>query len=95
VTTRDPGQANKRYLQDLLTSGELDHRLGSALDPQSTQVYLCGNPKMIGAPIIDRATRSKSYPRPVGMVELLEQRGFVADSRLLKIQGNVHFEEYW
>jgi ferredoxin--NADP+ reductase len=95
LTTREAGQTKKCYIQDLITGGELEQQLGHSLDPARTHVYLCGNPKMIGVPIIDRATKAKSYPQPIGTVELLEQRGFVADSKLLKIQGNVHFEEYW
>ena len=95
LTTREPGQLSKRYLQDLLTSGELEHLLGHPLQPSSTHVYLCGNPKMIGVPLFDRVTKAKSYPEPVGLVQLLEERGFVADSRAHKIVGNVHFEEYW
>lgn len=95
LATREPGQVSKRYVQDLLTSGELEHLLGQPLVPASTHVFLCGNPKMIGVPIIDRATKAKSYPTPVGMVQLLEERGFTADSKARKVKGNVHFEEYW
>lgn len=95
LTTRDPGQLDKLYLQDLITTGELEHRLGHPLQPATTHVYLCGNPKMIGVPVFDKATKTKSYPAPVGLVQLLEERGFVADSRAQKIKGNVHFEEYW
>ncbi|MFO0813550.1 MAG: ferredoxin--NADP reductase [Gemmatales bacterium] len=95
LTTREPGQLRKRYLQDLLTSGELEHLLGHPLQPASTHVFLCGNPRMIGVPVIDRATKAKSYPEPVGLVQLLEERGFVADCKALKVRGNIHFEEYW
>ena len=95
LTTREPGQLGKRYLQDLLKSGDLEREFGHQLNPASTHVYLCGNPSMIGVPVIDRATKEKSYPTPVGMVQLLEERGFVADNKALKIKGNVHFEEYW
>lgn len=95
LTTREPAQLSKRYLQDLVTSGELEHQLGHALQPEHTHVYLCGNPQMIGAPKVDKQTGVKTYPEPVGLVQLLEERGFRADSRLLKIKGNLHFEEYW
>jgi ferredoxin--NADP+ reductase len=95
LTTRETGQSKKCYIQDLIVSGDLEQHLGQTLNAAATHVYLCGNPKMIGVPLVDRATKAKSYPQPVGCVELLEQRGFVADSKLLKIQGNVHFEEYW
>lgn len=95
LATRDPGQMSKLYLQDLLTTGELEHRLGHKLDPAKTRAFLCGNPHMIGVPLFDKVTKAKSYPTPVGMVQLLEERGFTADSRAQKIKGNVHFEEYW
>jgi ferredoxin/flavodoxin---NADP+ reductase len=95
LTTREPAQLKKLYLQDLVITGELEHLLGHPLNPTQTHVFLCGNPQMIGAPIIDRATKSKSYPKPVGLVEILEARGFTADSKAFKIHGNIHFEEYW
>jgi ferredoxin--NADP+ reductase len=95
LATREPGQKGKCYIQDLLRNGDLEKGLGRPLDPAHTHLYLCGNPQMIGVPTIDRTTRAKTYPQPIGMIELLEQRGFTADHRALKIVGNVHFEEYW
>lgn len=95
LTTREPGQLGKRYLQDLVKSGDLEREFGQSLDPVRTHVYLCGNPSMIGVPVIDRTTKEKSYPSPVGMVQILEDRGFISDNKTLKIKGNVHFEEYW
>ncbi|HMP17083.1 MAG TPA: ferredoxin--NADP reductase, partial [Gemmatales bacterium] len=94
LTTREPAQP-KKYLQELLTSGELEKLLGKTLDPTQTHVFLCGNPHMIGVPVIDRTTKAKTYPATTGMVELLEQRGFTADAKALKVRGQVHFEEYW
>jgi len=44
---------HKVYIQDLLTSGQLEEQLGAALDPVNTHVFLCGNPKMIGVPVKD------------------------------------------
>jgi ferredoxin/flavodoxin---NADP+ reductase len=95
LATREPGQSGKCYIQDLLKKGDLEKGIGRPLDPARTHVYLCGNPQMIGVPTVDRTTRVKTYPKTVGMIELLEQRGFTADNRALKIHGNVHFEEYW
>jgi ferredoxin--NADP+ reductase len=95
LATREPGKKSKCYIQDLLKTGELERGIGRSLDPARTHVYLCGNPQMIGVPTIDRTTKVKTYPQPAGMIELLEQRGFTADHRALKIVGNVHFEEYW
>jgi ferredoxin--NADP+ reductase len=94
LTTREADTVgNKVYIQDLITSGELEERLGQALDPARTHVYLCGNPKMIGVPVKDRQTGERTYPQPPGVIEILERRGFQADQP--KVKGNVHFEEYW
>jgi ferredoxin/flavodoxin---NADP+ reductase len=97
LTTREPDQAGKKvYIQDLITSGELEARLGRPLDRAATHVYLCGNPKMIGVPVKDRDTGERRYPRPTGVVEILEARyGFTADNPAARVRGNVHFEEYW
>src|SRR5262249_15398295 len=57
LTTREAATVgNKVYIQDLITSGQLEEKLGQPLDPAHTHVFLCGNPKMIGVPTKDRAT---------------------------------------
>ena len=50
---------------------------------------------MIGTPIKDKVTGARTYPTPVGVIELLEKRGFRIDEHQLKMPGNIHFEEYW
>jgi ferredoxin--NADP+ reductase len=96
LTTREADNAgNKVYIQDLISSGQLEERLGEALDPARTHVYLCGNPKMIGAPEIDKATGAAVYPQPPGVIEILSKRGFQMDQPSLKLKGNIHIEEYW
>jgi ferredoxin--NADP+ reductase len=97
LTTREPDAVahGKVYVQDLISSGELERRLGRPLGPASTHVFLCGNPKMIGVPDKDRDTGARVYPRPTGVVELLEKRGFQADQANIKFKGNIHYEEYW
>jgi ferredoxin--NADP+ reductase len=96
LTTREPETVqHKVYIQDLITSGQLEERLGQALDPARMHVYLCGNPKMIGVPTKDRETGQRTYPNPQGVVEILEKRGFQADQPNVKLKGNIHFEEYW
>lgn len=92
LTTREAAQGQKVYIQDLISSGELERRLGAALDPNATHVFLCGNPKMIGIPEKDPTTGQRGYPQPVGVIELLEARGFRCDDR---VRGNIHFEKYW
>lgn len=96
LTTREAGNAGQKvYIQDLITSGQLEERLGDALDPSRTHVYLCGNPKMIGIPSIDKATGAPVYPQPTGVIEILAKRGFQMDQPSLKLKGNIHVEEYW
>jgi ferredoxin--NADP+ reductase len=96
LTTREADTVgHKVYIQDLITSGQLEEQLGDRLDPGRTHVFLCGNPKMIGVPVKDPATGQRGYPQPVGVIEVLEGRGFQADYAPAKVKGNVHFEEYW
>jgi ferredoxin--NADP+ reductase len=96
LTTREKiTDGRKVYIQDLITSGQLEEHLGAALNPEQTHVYLCGNPKMIGVPERDPATGERVYPQPPGVIEILEKRGFLVDRHQVKIKGNIHFEEYW
>ena len=97
LTTREPDVLTKGkvYIQDLITSGQLEEVLGQKLDPERVHVFLCGNPKMIGVPEKNRETGERVYPKPTGVIELLEGRGFRSDQPQLKIKGNIHFEEYW
>jgi ferredoxin--NADP+ reductase len=96
LTTRESDTVhNKVYIQDLIQSGELEQRLGRPLDPAHTHVYLCGNPKMIGVPTTDRKTGVRTYPSPLGAVEILERRGFRIDQPSARIEGTIHVEEYW
>ena len=92
LTTREPeNEGNKVYIQDLVRSGEIEDILGAPLDPATTHVFLCGNPAMIGLPKWDGD--EPTFPEPVGVCELLHERGFTIDH--LKTRGNVHYEEYW
>ncbi|MFM7152103.1 MAG: ferredoxin--NADP reductase [Gemmataceae bacterium] len=96
LTTREETESQgKKYIQDVITSGELENRLGRKLDPDHCHVFLCGNPKMIGVPEKDRETGTLTYPRPMGVIEILTGRGFRTDQPAQKIRGNIHFEEYW
>jgi ferredoxin--NADP+ reductase len=95
LTTREAAGTRKVYIQDLITSGELEYYLGHKFDPSQTHVFLCGNPKMIGVPIKNKETGARIYPQPTGVIEILESRGFQADNAAAKFKGNIHFEEYW
>jgi ferredoxin--NADP+ reductase len=96
LTTREPenldryavGYVGKRHLQDYFVSGEFERAAELRLDPSRTQVYLCGNPEMVGLP----GAGDGNLP-PEGMVSILERRGFVLDSP--DRPGNLHCERYW
>lgn len=96
LTTRESDTiTHKVYIQDLISGGLLEERIGETLDPAKTHVFLCGNPKMIGVPVKNKDTGDREYPQPLGVIEVLERRGFRADNAAAKLKGNVHFEEYW
>jgi ferredoxin--NADP+ reductase len=81
----------KKYIQDILSDGDLDALLGEPLDPARANIFLCGNPAMIGPPSWEGDV--PSFPAVIGAVEVLHSLGFVSDRR--GAEGNVHFEEYW
>ncbi len=96
LTTREATNVGQKvYIQDLITSGQLEERLGAPLDPERTHVYLCGNPKMIGAPTTERETGTTVFPQPTGVIEILSRRGFKMDQPAIKFKGSIHLEEYW
>jgi ferredoxin--NADP+ reductase len=96
LTTREKDTiGHKVYIQDLISSGQLAQELGADLDPAKTHIYLCGNPKMIGVPSRDRETGRRTYPEPLGVIEILNGLGFQQDDPANKIKGNIHVEEYW
>ena len=94
LTTREPvnvdpnvnGFIGKRYLQDYLSSGDLERDAGWAISPADTHIFLCGNPQMIGA------NRQDSDQAP-GMLQILRERGFALNEK--GVAGNVHYERYW
>jgi len=100
LTTREPENLDatrpdytgKKYVQEYFTSDNFQPATGLALEPSNTHVFLCGNPEMIGAPVQSHDPADR-YPKPVGMVETLEQLGFQIDKP--HDRGNIHFEKYW
>jgi ferredoxin--NADP+ reductase len=89
LPTREPG-IEKRYIQDVIRSGELAGLLTHGLDSDRTHVFLCGNPAMIGLP--EKGDDPETYPES-GVVGMLAELGFTPDRR--GTAGNVHYEEYW
>ncbi len=80
----------KRYIQDAIRD-DYFAQFGVTLDPDSTHVFLCGNPAMIG--LAEEIDGVETYPETTGVIELLVKRGFAVDHRTTR--GNIHFEEYW
>lgn len=100
LTTREPINLDrthphyigKRYIQDYFSSKDLEEDAGIEFDPRTTHAFLCGSPAMIGVPLHTH-DKSQRYPQPTGMVELLENRGFIVDRP--HEPGNIYFEKYW
>ncbi|MEM6362910.1 MAG: ferredoxin--NADP reductase [Planctomycetota bacterium] len=97
LTTREPENLDsnradfvgKAYLQSLWSSGRLSDLAGDSLSPDSTQVFLCGNPDMIGY-----RSPSATETSPPGMLPLLRASGFHDDDGT-ENPGRVRFEKYW
>lgn len=85
-TTREPMNVDpqvsdyigKQYLQEYFASGDFQRETGVELSPETASVYLCGNPEMIGVPHHTHNPALR-YPKPTGMVEVLEKQGFHVD----------------
>lgn len=64
---------------------------GFALRPETCTVFLCGDPRMIGAPIKQGAWQ---YAQPAyGLIRLLTARGFELGTRFKR--GTIEYEAYW
>ena len=90
MPTREEG-IPKRYLQDLLRDNDFSEKLGVTLSPDTSHIFLCGNPAMIGLP--EEVDGEQVFPETTGVVELLVKQGFTTDRR--NAPGNIHYEEYW
>jgi len=94
LSTREPETINNKvYIQDFLGSERINDVLKEPMDPATTDVFLCGNPDMIGVPEVDKETGEKTYPERKGVIEILEKQGFEMDYK--KFKGNIHLESYW
>lgn len=100
LTTREPenldpslpNYVGKQYIQDYFQSGRFEKETGIQLLPEHVRVFLCGNPAMIGIPLHTHDPAHR-YPKPTGMVEILESVGFEIDRP--HHPGTIHFEKYW
>ena len=91
LVTRDQDRP-KVYVQDVIAGDHLRESFDLDLDPDGTDIYMCGNPLMIGLPEWGEDGSAK-FPETTGACELLMGKGFVIDRR--GRPGNVHYEEYW
>ncbi|MEM6690209.1 MAG: ferredoxin--NADP reductase [Planctomycetota bacterium] len=97
LTTREPinldsdadGYVGKRYIQDLFQSGELSRISGVGFSPETTHVFLCGNPSMIG--LVPRGGEPLRTP---GMIQILMANGFTDRSHYTG-PGRIRYEKYW
>lgn len=94
LSTREPADGVKRYVQDVLTDPAATDIIGFDLDPQRVHVFLCGNPSMVGKAEWADDSDEPTFATSGGALEILGKHGFTLD-RKGKPAGNVHFEEYW
>src|SRR5690606_6639069 len=90
LVTREP-DVEKLYIQDVIRRNLIEENFGVAMDPETTHVFLCGTPSMIGIPTWGGDT--PLFPDTVGVGQLLAERGFQLDRH--GFVGNVHTEKYW
>ena len=93
IDPTSPGYVGKRYLQQFFAEGHFERESGIALHPDNAQVFLCGNPQMIGDPRRRGPSPDASAPVPLGMIQVLERRGFTLDRP--GVRGTIHVESYW
>jgi len=85
-----------RVIEERLASwlrdpGVSTQELGFVLRPETTHVFLCGDPAMIGAP---KKKGAWQYETPVhGLIALLRRAGFALCTRFAR--GQVDYETYW
>lgn len=92
VDADHPGFVGKKYIQDLFQEGRFEARFGWQPTAETTHIFMCGNPDMIGLPR-KGDDGELVYPTPMGMARLLTEQGHKLDAP--RRPGNVHFEKYW
>ena len=92
LVTREGGA--KRYIQDYFRDGILEKEHGVSIAPETTHVFACGNPAMIGIPKEDLKTGVLSYDTSDGLVEILTTR-YGLTIHKPRQPGQIHFEKYW
>jgi len=80
------------FISDLCNSNiKTVKEVGFNLETQSCLIMLCGDPKMIGAPI---KKGNWEYDKPeFGLINILEMNSFTTTTRFK--DGNIIYESYW
>jgi ferredoxin--NADP+ reductase len=91
VTRQDAPGTLKMRIQQLIAEDRLTEETGLELDPSRLQVFMCGNPMMIGVP--EWLNEQPVFSETLGVAQLLDDRGFTLPRRGVK--SNVYYEEYW
>ena len=91
VTREDAPGTLRMRIQHLIASDRLTLETGLELNPSRLQVFMCGNPAMIGVP--EWLDENPTFSGRPGVAELLADKGFTLPRHGVK--SNVHYEEYW
>ena len=91
VTRQDAPGSLRMRVQQLVEDDLLTSETGLELDPSRVQVFMCGNPAMIGVP--QWMDGRPVFGETLGVAQLLAERGFTLPQQGVK--ANVHYEEYW
>lgn len=91
VTRQEAHGALRMRIQQLIADDLLASETGLDLDPSRLQVFMCGNPAMIGVP--QWSNGQPIFGETPGVAKLLAERGFTLPQP--GAMGNIHYEEYW
>jgi ferredoxin/flavodoxin---NADP+ reductase len=80
------------YIQNLFSENVLEDKYDFKIEAKNTKVYLCGSPRMIGAPkLVDG---KEVFDNKDGMVSLLQSK-YGLKSNYENDEGQINFEKYW
>ena len=82
---------NQFFLDLISNNNEATKKTGFNLELNSTLIMLCGDPKMIGAPI-KKGGWDYEYP-DYGLINTSIKNGFTIKTRFKG--GNINYESYW
>jgi len=80
------------YIENLFSDNVLEDKYDFKIKPEDTKVYLCGSPRMIGAPKV--VNGKEVFADKSGMVFLLQSR-YGLETNCEDDNGHINFEKYW